>query len=104
MQNPHHSEPSAQRRHGRDPKGLGAEALRSGMRDVSLILSFQAPTNTVRDTTKELRNATAQYVTSSEAAQLHLAPSNGKEASSNITFHDANEVAKGGKNRCKQRL
>jgi hypothetical protein len=104
VQNPHHGEASAQRRHGRDPKGSGAEALRSGTHDVSLILSFQALTNTVRDTTKELRNATAQYVTSSEAAQLHLAPSNGREASSNVTFHDANEVAKGGRNRHKQCL
>jgi hypothetical protein len=29
--NPHHSEPSGWRRHGRDPKGLGAEAPRSSV-------------------------------------------------------------------------
>jgi hypothetical protein len=86
VRNPHHSESSSRRRHGRDPKGLGAKAPRSGARNMPLILCFHALTDTVRDTTEELRNVAAKYPTSIEATQVHLAPSNSREVSSDVAF------------------
>jgi hypothetical protein len=51
-----------------------------------LILSFHALTDTVRDTTEELRNVAAKYPTNIEATQVHLAPSNSREVSSDVAF------------------
>jgi hypothetical protein len=70
---------------------------------VPLILSFHEPTDTVRDTTKELRSMATQYATSSEATQLLMAPSNGREASSDIALWDTGEGTKGRRKRRKQR-
>jgi hypothetical protein len=56
VRNPHHGEPRVWRRHGHDPKELGAEVPRSGTCDVPLILPFQAPADIVRNTTVELRS------------------------------------------------
>jgi hypothetical protein len=74
------------------------------MQDLPLILPFQAPIDTIRDATEELRTITAQYDASHEVAQLRPAPSNGREASSDIAFLDTGEGAKGGRKRRKQRL
>jgi hypothetical protein len=100
-QNPHHGEHNGRRRHGRESKGPGAEAPRSGARDVPLILTFQALADTVRNTTEELHSVAAQYVASNKEGQLHLAPSDIGEASSNVTIQDTGE---GGRKRHKQHL
>jgi hypothetical protein len=59
---------------------------RSGVHNVPLILPFQAPTDTVRNTTEELCNVAAQYATSNKAAQLCLTPSDSGEASSDVAI------------------
>jgi hypothetical protein len=65
---------------------------------------FQATTDTIKNSTRELRNITTQYTANDEADQLHPAPCNSREASSDGIVQDAGEGAKGGKNRHKQRL
>jgi hypothetical protein len=84
--NPHHGEHKSQRRHSCDSKGPGVETPRSGTRDVPLILPFQAPVDTIRNTTEELRSVTAQYATSNKADQLRPTPSNSGEASFEVTI------------------
>jgi hypothetical protein len=74
------------------------------MHDVLQTVPFQAPAYTVRDTTEEMCSIAAQYTTSSEKAQLCLAPSNGREASSDTAFQDTKEGANGGRKTHKQRL
>jgi hypothetical protein len=68
---------------------------------VPLILTFQALADTVRNTTEELHSVAAQYATSNKEGQLHLAPSDIGETSSNVTIQDAGE---GGRKRHKQHL
>jgi hypothetical protein len=91
--NPRYDKHSSRRRHCHDPKGLGAEAFGSGVHNVLLALSFQAPINIFRNTTEGLCNVTIQYTASDEAAELcptlgskGVTPSSGKEASSDIAI------------------
>jgi hypothetical protein len=75
---------------------------RSGTRDVPPLRSFQAPTNTIKDTTEELRSIATQYAVSNKATQLHPTQSSNREASPNVVIQDAEEGVKGGKKRRKQ--
>jgi hypothetical protein len=77
--NPHRGEPSSRKRQSHDPKGIGAEAPRSGAHDVLLILPFQALVGTFRNTIEVLCSVATQYATSIEAAQLRPVPSNSGE-------------------------
>jgi hypothetical protein len=90
MWNPHHNEHSGWRRHDRDSKGLGSEVPRGGARWA---------TDADRNTTKELRSVTTQYVANNMAAQLHPAPSDSREASSISTIQDVGEGTKGSSKR-----
>jgi hypothetical protein len=71
---------------------------------VLLMLPFQATTNTVRNTAKELRAIAIQRAASNEEAQLHLAPCNSGEMTFDTTIKDARKDSKGGRKRHKQRL
>jgi hypothetical protein len=102
--NLHHGEPSGWRRHDHDSKGPRAEAPRSGVHDMPLILPFQSPADTVRNTTEELHSVTTQYTASNKATQLRSALSHSGEVSSDVTILDAGEGAKGGRKRRKQHL
>jgi hypothetical protein len=100
----HRNKPSGRKRHGGNPKGIRAEAPRSGACDVTLILPFQALVDTFRNIIEDLRSVAAQYATSNEAAQLHQVPSNCQEALSDITMKDTRETTKGDRKRLKQHL
>jgi hypothetical protein len=79
------------------------EAPRSDTRDVPLVRPFQASANINKDTTEQLRSITAQRAISNKAAQLHLAPSSGREASLDVIIQDVEEGTKCGKKKHKQR-
>jgi hypothetical protein len=104
VQSLQNGEPNGRRKHHRDPKGLGAEAPRSGVRDVPLILPFQAPANAVRNTIEELCSIATQYAANNEGAQLHPATCNSREALSDVTFQDTREGPNCGRKRHKQCL
>jgi predicted component of type VI protein secretion system len=70
-QNPHHSEPSGWRKSSRDSMGPVAEVPRSGACDMPLLRPFQAPADTINNTTEELCSIAAPYAVSNKAAQLH---------------------------------
>jgi hypothetical protein len=90
MWNPHHNEHSGRRRHDRDSKGPRFEVPRGGARWAA---------DADRNTTKELRSITTQYVANNMAAQLRTAPSDSREASSISTIQDIGEGTKGGSKR-----
>jgi hypothetical protein len=94
---PRHGEPRGQRKHSCNPREPGTKAPRSGARDEPLALPFPATTDTVRNTTKELCSTATQYITNNAATQLHPAPHNDRETSSDITVQDAGEGTKGGR-------
>jgi hypothetical protein len=102
MRNLHHGEPSSWSRHGRDPKEIGTDTPRCGSHDMPLMLPFQAPADTIRNTTRELHSVAAQYVTSNEAAQLQPALSNNREVSADAAIQDTWEGTQCGKKRRKQ--
>jgi hypothetical protein len=96
--NPCYDEHNSQRKHYCDPKVLGVDAPRSGVRDVQLMPPFPAPVDSFRNTTKGLCSVITQYAASDVVVELHPAlgskgvtPSSGKEALSNITIQDAEE-------------
>jgi hypothetical protein len=64
------------------------------MHDVSLLRPLHAPTDTVMNTTEELRNVTTQYAVGSKAAQLHLVLSSSWEASPDVIIYDTREGSK----------
>jgi hypothetical protein len=67
--NQHHDKPRGRRKHGYDPKGLGAKASRSGVQNVPLILAFEAPANNFTDTIEGLHNIAASYAATNEVAK-----------------------------------
>jgi hypothetical protein len=71
---------------------------------VSLILPFQASIDTVRNTTKELRNVTTQNAANNEVNQLRSAPSNSRKASFDVAIKDTRLGAKGSRKRNNQCL
>jgi hypothetical protein len=73
VRDPHHDEPSGWRKHDRDPRGAVVEVPRSGVRDVPLLRPFQTSTDTVKDTTEDLRSAVAQHAVSDKVARLRPA-------------------------------
>jgi hypothetical protein len=101
---------SYQKGHLCDPKGPGAKAPGSSVHDTQQPPPYQAPSDIFRYTTEELRSIAAQYATGNETMKLCPTPSSreatsssSKEASFDVTVHDAKEGTKGGKKRCKQR-
>jgi hypothetical protein len=52
---------------------------------VPLTQPFQASAHIIRNTIEELHSVITQYTTSSVAAQLFLAPSNGRETPFDVT-------------------
>jgi hypothetical protein len=71
---------------------------------MSLMLPFHTSADTIRNTTKELRNVAAQYTASNKVTQLCPAPSNSREMLAHIATQDAREGTQGGRKRHKQRL
>jgi hypothetical protein len=61
------------------------EAPKSDMRDVLLLWPFQAPADTIKDTTEELCSVIAQYAISTKASHLYIAPSS-REASPGVVI------------------
>jgi hypothetical protein len=99
--NPHHDEPSGQRRSSRDLKGSLAGKPKSHVRSGPLLQPFQASADALKNTPEEWRNVAAHYTISTRTTQLHPAPSSGREASPDVAIQDAEEGTKGGKKRHK---
>jgi hypothetical protein len=76
---------------------------RSHAHDGPLLQPFRTSTDAPKSTTKKWRNIITHHTVSTKAAQLRSASSSHRAASPDVAIHGAEEGAKAGKKRCKQR-
>jgi hypothetical protein len=103
MWNSCHDEPNGWRRSYRDPSGTLARTTRSHAHDGTLLGPLHASTDTPKTTAKEWCGVGTHHFASTKVAQLRPTPGSSREASPGVAIQGAEEGAKAGKKRHKQR-